>query len=260
MGQWLRFYIRDNGMVTYRAEELAQSGRMLTIFALYASFTGDEAFLLGHFEKARQLARWLLYRYEMSLHWAEDDPRHGIIAGGDEGDGFVAFYETYGSTPLEHKYSCSSNAYRGFADIGLTWRAIGERTGRKDVAAHADELLEAAPKLLAALQASLKRTTVPTSNPRAPRCVPTGADASDPPTGCLGDFRGIPELLYSAALSRSQTDDLFRYFMYANDTRMVTRPMTLGCSGYNNKCSTYTAYGHLPARARSRARRLVVRR
>ena len=28
---WLRFYVRDNGMVTYRAEELAQSGRMLTI-------------------------------------------------------------------------------------------------------------------------------------------------------------------------------------------------------------------------------------
>ena len=47
----------------------------------------------------------------------------------------------------------------------------------------------------------------------------------------------------SAALSWRQTDDLFRYFMFANDTRMPTRPTTLGCSGYNNKCSTYTAYG-----------------
>ena len=42
---------------------------------------------------------------------------------------------------------------------------------------------------------------------------------------------------------RSQTDDLFNYFMYANDTRMGTRPTTLACAGYNNKCSTYTAYG-----------------
>ena len=38
---WLRYYIRSNGMTTYRAEELAQSGRMLTICALYVSMTGD---------------------------------------------------------------------------------------------------------------------------------------------------------------------------------------------------------------------------
>ena len=41
-----RFYARSDGMVTYRAEELAQSGRMLTIFALYVSYTGDTALVL----------------------------------------------------------------------------------------------------------------------------------------------------------------------------------------------------------------------
>ena len=30
---WLRFYLRNDGMTTYRSEELAQSGRMLTIFS-----------------------------------------------------------------------------------------------------------------------------------------------------------------------------------------------------------------------------------
>ena len=151
----------------------------------------------------------------------------------------------------QHKYSCTSNAYRGFDDIGRIWKSIAAKSGRADVAAHADELLAAAPKMFDALQASIKRTTIQTGNPRAPRCVPTGADppdsSGDPPTGCLGDFRGIPELMYSAALTQSQTDDLFNYFMYANDTRMPTRPMTLGCSGYNNKCSTYTAYGMVRA-------------
>ena len=43
----------------------AQSGRMLTIFALYVSYTGDSALMLGHFGKARALAQWLLYRYQM---------------------------------------------------------------------------------------------------------------------------------------------------------------------------------------------------
>ena len=88
--------VRDNGMVTYRAEELAQSGRMLTIFALYVlisppelpplphptpphrpmiargryvRYTGDRAFLLKHFSKARALGQWLLYRYQLSLEW-----------------------------------------------------------------------------------------------------------------------------------------------------------------------------------------------
>jgi hypothetical protein len=47
------------------------------------------------------------------------------VAGGDEGDGFVAHYESYGATPLQHKYSCSSNAWRGFLDAGAMWRTIG---------------------------------------------------------------------------------------------------------------------------------------
>ena len=100
---WLRYYARGDGMVTYRAEELAQSGRMLSIFALYVSYTGDSALVLAHFGKIRALAEWLLYRYEASLQWDATDPRHGIVAGGDEGDGFVAHYESYGATPLQHK-------------------------------------------------------------------------------------------------------------------------------------------------------------
>ena len=45
-------------MITYRAEELAQSGRMLTIFALYVDVAADETLMLSHFGKAREMARW----------------------------------------------------------------------------------------------------------------------------------------------------------------------------------------------------------
>lgn len=65
---WLQYYIRDSGMVTYRAEELAQSGRMLTIFALYVSYTGDTDLMIEHFSRARALAQWLLYRFEQSVN------------------------------------------------------------------------------------------------------------------------------------------------------------------------------------------------
>ena len=182
-------------MITYRAEELAQSGRMLTIFALYVSMTGDMELMLKHFGKAKAMAEWLLYRYQMSLsqHPSPDDPVHGILPGGDEGDGFVGIYETYGDHELPHVYSTTANAIRGFSDIGLMWKAIGEKTGREDVAAHATELLKVAPEARAQLQASLKKRIYTTDNPRAPRCVPISADEPPPgslPGGCLGDFRG----------------------------------------------------------------------
>jgi hypothetical protein len=90
---WLLYYVRDNGMTTYRAEELAQSGRMLTIFAMYVSMTDDVEFMLGHYQKAKALADWLLYRWQHSLEeYPSSDPRHGIPPGGDEGDGFIAIF------------------------------------------------------------------------------------------------------------------------------------------------------------------------
>ena len=49
--------------------------------------------------------------------------------------------------------------------------------------------------------------------------------------------------MYSAALSPEQADDLFTHLTYGNSSLLGTRPLTLGCSGYNNKQTTYTAYG-----------------
>jgi hypothetical protein len=240
---WLRYYVRDDGMITYRAEELAQSGRMLSIFSLHHAFTGDPSqLLLKFFGKIRALAQWLLYRRQMALDDYPDpsDPRHGIVAGGDEGDTFVGYYETYGTQPLPHKYSTHANVYRGVLDMGRTWAVLARSTGRADLAAHSRELLTAATPMREHLQASLQKTIHATGNPRAPRCIPTGADppptgAVPLPTGCLGDFRGFPELMYSGALTHEQADDVFLYLTYGNDSRLVTRPMTLACTGYNNK-------------------------
>lgn len=200
---WITYYMRADGMVTYRAEELAQSGRMLTILALFHSYTADAHFLLRHFDKLRAAAKWLLWRHALSLGWPEHDPRHGIVAGGDEGDTFVGYYETFGEAPLPHMYSCTSNVWRGFDDLGRVWLDVGRTAGRADVTAHGEELLQAAPRLLASLRASLALTSWATGNPKAPRGVPTGATNAPggPPTGALGDFRGFPELMYSAALS-----------------------------------------------------------
>jgi hypothetical protein len=74
-----RFYVRSDGMVAHRGMALPASCRMLTVLALYHSYSGgDEAFLLSHFEKAKALAGWLAYRRSLSLGFDASDARFGI--------------------------------------------------------------------------------------------------------------------------------------------------------------------------------------
>jgi len=138
--------------------------------------------------------------------------------------------------------------YRGFREIGALWSRLGNSSGRTDVAHHGAQLLGTAPKLLAALHRSLNQTTVPTGNPSAPRCLSTVADQHAGAGVCdqSTSFRSYPEMLYSGALTWQQVDDIYTDLALGNKSQpeaACCRPMTLGCSGYNNKQTTYTAYG-----------------
>jgi hypothetical protein len=63
-----KHYVRLDGMIHYRGEEIAQSARMLTILALCNSYSiCDDTFLLEHFDKAKGLAGWLIGRRSLSL-------------------------------------------------------------------------------------------------------------------------------------------------------------------------------------------------
>ena len=109
---------------------------------------------------------------------------------------------------LPHKYSTHANVLRGLYDAGHMWIRLGTKAARPELIAHGKALLAEAPRMLIDLQASLNRTITPSGSERGPRCVPTGADppksAHALPTGCLGDFRGYPELMYAAVLTRQQ--------------------------------------------------------
>lgn len=262
INNWLLYYVRGNGMTSYRSEELAQAGRMLTIFALYVSMTGDVEFMLGHFAKAKALAGWLEYRWQASTtKFGPEDPRHGIPPGLDEGDGFISIFAGHPGShggyanQLTHSYSCAGGIYRGFADIGEMWVTIGKAHDRPDVAAHGADLLTIAPKLRAAIQASIAKTSYTITEPgvrQGTTCIPTtagisgegGANLPIEGASCnYGGGRSYPELFYSGVLSRQQVDDIYETLTTSNNSEYGTRPMTLGCAGYNNKQVTFYAYG-----------------
>jgi len=152
-------------------------------------------------------------------------------------------------------YSCAGGIYRGFADIGETWSAIGKAFGRADVAAHGAQLLAIAPKLRAAIRASIAKTSFTITEPgvrQGKTCIPNGAGRSGagganlPAEGASctdGGGRAYPELFYSGVLTRDEVDDIYETLTTSNNSKYVTRPMTLGCAGYNSKQVTFWAYG-----------------
>ena len=44
-------------------------------------------------------------------------------------------------------------------------------------------------------------------------------------------------------LRYQQVDDIYQTLTTSNNSEYPTRPMTLGCAGYNNKQVTFWAYG-----------------
>ena len=54
---------------------------MLTILALYYSYSRDAALLLAHYPKAKALADWLIARRATSLAFPADDPTPAVLTG-----------------------------------------------------------------------------------------------------------------------------------------------------------------------------------
>ena len=98
--QQFRHYIRSDGTINYRANELAQEARMLTILALCHSYgICSDAFVLTHYAKAKAVADMLAALRATSMKtFPKDDPRYGLIAGLDEGDDFTHVYDHQGAT------------------------------------------------------------------------------------------------------------------------------------------------------------------
>lgn len=260
-----RHYVRDDGMVWYRSTELATTARMLTVLALYRSYTEgeDDPFVLGHFAKAKAIADWLNGRRTASLQFNRTDPRYGIPVGDYGGNDPVnppaQPYVNQDRRP-EHRYASAAELYRAFAEIGAVWVAIGKAVGRSDVAAHGNELLAIAPELYADLHASMNRTV--TSTPSGARCWAAVADAPQVKAGSganvnstaaasggvsgaeIGSPRDYAAMLYSGALSEVQTAEVYTAAAGGAPGCGSGRYLTLGSPGPVSNPAAERAHDH----------------
>ena len=197
------------GLITYRAEEIAQQARMLTILAKYYSYSegnaDDTAFMLKHFDKAKAIADLLMARRETSFQYGKSDPRYGMIHGLDEGDNFV--HTRYHDANQTYWYAHAGETYRAFTDLGEVWVQIGRSNGRADVAAHGVDILKIAGLLFNDLHVSMNKTVNMSSSP-GHTCYSHRADGYGSFYGC--PFRSWPELFFSGALTYEQTDSIYQ--------------------------------------------------
>ena len=186
---------------------------------------------------------WLLYRRNASLAYPSDDARHGVPGGDDEADNFANVMthvpdQPRGGRPVLHYMSSAAECYRAFLEMGRAWQRIGQAAQRPDVSAHAAELLDAAPKVRAALDASLKRTL--TLSAAGARCWKHSAEAAWP--GQMWSFyRTYPEMFYSGALSSQQVDDI--YLLGTGVANCSSRFLTLGSPSAGINLFTHVPFG-----------------
>ena len=230
------FYVRSDGMIMHRGMQVPSSCRMLTLLALYHGYSGgDDALLLQHFDKAKALGEWLLYRRARALNFTTSDPRYGIPQGDAEAENYphVMMHRT---KPL-HFLSSAAEMYRAFTEMGAVWQQVGKAQGRDDILKHASELLAAAPLLYRDLHASLNRTMYATGHPEAPRCWPFVAEVNRTDGQAAHPHRAYPELMYSGALTAQQVGDIYDYMNHVNGS------ITLGVPGWGRHISTRAPFG-----------------
>jgi hypothetical protein len=216
------FYVRPDGMVWYRGIEVPATARMLTILALYHSYSDDDDFLLKHFSKAQAVALLLIARRADSLKYGKDDPRYGIPFGGDEYKDGVSTSVMNHDEPLLHWYASAAELYRAFGEIGAVWVEIGKHANRTDIANHGNTLLQLAPLLYSDLHTSLNKTA---NTSAGERCWQLTAESCRKPLS----FRGFAEMLHSGALSSAQVEDI--YVAASGGTACNTKFLTMGSPG-----------------------------
>lgn len=233
-----KHYIRTDGMVWHRATELPATARMLTILALYYTYSNDDALLIEHFAKAQGVAEWLAGRRSATLHYGKDDPRYGIPGGND---GVVNTEElmNHVAEPL-HWYASAAELYRACSEMGVVWAKVGAKNGRKDIAAHGAVLLDLAGELYHDLHVSMNRTVKVSS--AGERCWQAAAEPSV--NGQDDTFRGYAEMLYSGALTAQQAADIY-LAASGRSSCSTSRYLVAGSPGLRNTptIATPASYG-----------------
>jgi hypothetical protein len=241
---YFSFFVRDDGSILYRGPETGQFGRMLTVVAQYANYTGDYKLLLKHRRRIDAVTRLLLDLRAKARALPSNDAAYGMIAGWSEAD---ACLDPEPARYMQPYFSNSTEAERGFRDLGAVWESVGQTTHRSELTAWGRRLQAESCALGRDLQRAIERSILTNTEPpclpaiagvKEPFHIAVARDKLDPQ---FRSYRAYMEMLYSGNLTREQAAMIFKY-------RAAHHDLLLGiptCYGYNtHELAGFLSYGH----------------
>ncbi len=171
---YFRYFVRDDGSILYRGPETGQYGRMLTVAAQYADYTGDYQLLLRHRRRLDAVAKLLLSLRTQALRLPQDAAAYGMITGWSEAD---ACLDPDPPRYMQPYFSNSTEAARGFEDLGRVWESIGARKHLPELAAWGQQLRQEGRALATDIQTAITRSMLTNTTPA---CLPSIAGVSEP--------------------------------------------------------------------------------
>lgn len=237
-------FVRDDGSILYRGPETGQYGRMLTVAAQYANYGGATQILLKNRSRIDGIAKLLLSLRREALRRKPDDPAYGMISGWSEADACLDPDPQRYNQPY---FSNSTEAARGFRDLGAAWQRIGQAGGNAELAAWGKELVAESEALERDIQQaigrSILRDTQPANLPaiagvREPFDVAARRDRLDPQ---FRSYRPYMEMLHSGNLTREQVEMVVRYRSAHRDT-ILGVPTAYGWN--THEIAGFLTYGH----------------
>ena len=241
---YFTWFVRDDGSILYRGPETGQYGRMLTVVAQYANYTGDHELLLRHRRRLDAVAKLLLSMRAKALPLPADDPAYGMIAGWSEAD---ACLDPDPPRYMQPYLSNSTEAARGFEELGAVWEKVGRKKHQPELARWGRELRQESRALTADLQQAIARSMLTNTQPP---CLPAIAGAKEPFHIAVArdsldpqfrSYRAWMEMLYSGNLTHDEVATIFNY-------RAAHHDIILGIPtvyGHNtHEWGGFLSYGH----------------
>ena len=241
---YFTFFVRNDGSILYRGPETGQFGRILTVVAQYANYTGDGRLLLKHRRRLDAIAGLLLDLRAKALRLSRGDTAYGLIVGWSEAD---ACLDPEPLRYMQPYFSNSTEAGRGFKELGRVWERIGRTGHQRELSAWGQRLQQESRTLAADVQIAIARSVLTNT---IPPCLPAIAGVKEPFDVAMArdkldpqfrSYRPYMEMLYSGNLTREQVEMVVNY-------RAAHRDTILGVPtayGYNtHELAGFLSYGH----------------
>jgi hypothetical protein len=237
-------FVRDDGSILYRGPETGQYGRMLTVVAQYANYGGNPEVLLRNRTRIDGVANVLLFLRAKAKTLPTSDPAYGMIAGWSEAD---ASLDPDPPRYMQPYFSNSTEAARGFRDLGRVWETIGKQNNNADLTSWGQKLQRESQDLEHDIQTAISRSTLSLDGERIlpaiagvkePFHIAVARDKTDPQ---YRSYRAYMEMMYSGNLTEAEVRMIVDYRSHHHDT-ILGLPTAYGFK--TGDLAGFLSYGH----------------